>query len=585
MPKMLPEYFPEAQRDEQGFAGEYALWSAFQEQLSNKYWVLWRVPWLAPGRGGQAHDGEVDFMVLHPDMGILLIEVKGGGIAYDAPTDQWTSRDRNDDIHAIKDPVDQVKKSKYALMEKLKTLPGWSKKWFELGHAVAFPNCKMTSSSLAPALPGDILIDGGDLGDISSKIESIFTYWTGRTDGKNALEADEIDRIVKTFSSSWELPQPLGYVLKETDQQILKLTEEQFWILNNLKQLRRVSIGGGAGTGKTVLALEMARRLAGEGFRVLLTCYNNPLAESLQYSIPPGFEYELTVRTFHKFCNDTAIEAGIQLPAEGSGDRRQKFFDEDLPAALFNALEANPYNRYDAIIVDEGQDFRESWWMSLQYSLIDPDNSILLVFHDDNQRLYEPEHCSIPTGLVSFPLSRNLRNTRTIHSLAGRYYEGQNISVLGPVGEPIEFVEASGGREICSALSKVLHRLIHDGSLSIDDIAVLTGKSVRSSCVDSAEKVGAFKLGRPVLGVLGNLEITGDRLSDGEGAVGFEKVVYFDSIKRFKGLEKPVVILIEVDDLVAENNEHDVYVGLSRARSHLVIIGNATTLKHFRQGD
>jgi len=581
MPKMLPEYFPEAQRDEPGFAGEYSLWSSFQEQLSNKYWVLWRVNWVAPGRGGQAYDGEVDFIVIHPDMGILLIEVKGGGIAFDASSDKWTSTDRNRQVHTIKDPVEQVKKSKYALMEKLKTLPGWGDKWFELGHAVAFPNCKMTSSALAPDLPGDILIDGGHLEDIHGKIESIFKYWTGHADGRNALQADEIARIVKTLSSSWELPQPLGYVLKETDQKILKLTEEQFWILNNLKQLRRVSVGGGAGTGKTVLALEMARRLAGEGFRVLLTCYNKPLGESLQYSIPPGLEYELTVKTFHKFCKDTAVEAGIQLPAEGAGDQRQKFFDDDLPAALFSALEANPDNRYDAIIVDEGQDFRESWWVPLLYSLVDPDHSILLVFHDDNQRLYEPEHCSIPSGLASFPLFRNLRNTRTIHSLASQYYEGQDLSAMGPAGEPVEFVRAAGAREICSALSKLLHRLIQEENLSLDDIAILTGKSVRSSCVDQAEKVGAFKLGHPILGVFGNVEFIGGNKSGGQGDVS-EKVVYFDSIKRFKGLEKPVVILIEIDDLMRDGNEHDVYVGLSRARSHLVIIGDADTIDHFK---
>ncbi len=64
---------------------------------------------------------------------------------------------------------------------------------------------------------------------------------------------------------------PLGAALAEDECRILALTEEQFSVLDTLARLRRVAVSGGAGTGKTLLALEKAKRLAGEGFETLLT--------------------------------------------------------------------------------------------------------------------------------------------------------------------------------------------------------------------------------------------------------------------------------------------------------------------------
>ena len=77
-------------------------------------------------------------------------------------------------------------------------------------------------------------------------------------------------------------------MLADDDRELLRLTEQQFAVLDRLRRQRRVSISGGAGTGKTVLALEKARRLAREGSGVLLTCFNRPLADNLRRSAGDG---------------------------------------------------------------------------------------------------------------------------------------------------------------------------------------------------------------------------------------------------------------------------------------------------------
>jgi hypothetical protein len=121
------------------------------------------------------------------------------------------------------------------------------------------------------------------------------------------------------------------------------------------------------------------------------------------------------VTNFHDFCYQTGCKAGMTLVDPSDPSQPAPYYEEQLPQALLHALEALPDERFDAIVVDEGQDFLETYWVALQFALSDPDDGILYVFYDDNQRLYRG---GIPTGLVPIHLDQNLRNTRTIHTLA-----------------------------------------------------------------------------------------------------------------------------------------------------------------------
>ena len=100
------------------------------------------------------------------------------------------------------------------------------------------------------------------------------------------------------------------------EHEVVRLTAGQYDLLNTLRFQRRASIVGGAGTGKTMLALEKAQRLAREGYRTLLVCFNSPLARELadlaaETSAQTGL---LDVRTFHQLCEDLGREAGTLPP-------------------------------------------------------------------------------------------------------------------------------------------------------------------------------------------------------------------------------------------------------------------------------
>jgi superfamily I DNA/RNA helicase len=211
---------------------------------------------------------------------------------------------------------------------------------------------------------------------------------------------------------------------------------------------------------------------------------------------------------------------------------------------------------YDAIVVDEGQDFREGWWLPLELCLADGPEGIFYVFWDDNQRIYQ-RAASFPALPFVVPLTENHRNTQTIHAVASHFYKGSELVAKGPAGQKVEAIRVDGAAPRAAQLAAVLARLIDAEKVEPDHIAVLVG-SARSS-FGKPPKAGRFHL-------------TDDQARH-------PGRVLLQTIHRFKGLERPVVILVDVDDLPAAEADALFYVGLSRARVHLVVIASPATLR------
>ena len=147
-----------------------------------------------------------------------------------------------------------------------------------------------------------------------------------------------------------------------------------------------------------------------------------------------GDEENLDVLSFHSFCRHVVTNAQYQLPKEdGSSD----YFNMRLPEAAMQALESNPALRWDEIVVDEGQDFRELWWIILESAL--SDERRLRVFADSNQQVYgELEAPPADLHLIPIRLNQNLRNTRNIHAVSAAHYSGFPITAIGPEGTSVE---------------------------------------------------------------------------------------------------------------------------------------------------
>ena len=151
---------------------ELRLFEAFERQLSLDYTVFHSVSWQLRNMHSGAQDGETDFLVVHPNTGILIVEVKGGYIRYDGVQDQWYTYNE-----PIKDPFKQGRKNKYSLLEKLKELPYWRNRWITVGYAAAFPDVSVKGDLRLDA-PRQLILDAADMNDLWAWVDQAMHYLT-----------------------------------------------------------------------------------------------------------------------------------------------------------------------------------------------------------------------------------------------------------------------------------------------------------------------------------------------------------------------------------------------------------------------
>lgn len=559
MAKMWPRKLPFDIIQNPFRSSEVKVYRKFETELENSIVVFYSRPWLGLTRSGEEIDGECDFVVADPQSGILAIEVKGGSIAYDPETGTWTSIDRMGFKHRIKNPVEQAKSSKYMLLEKLKKAPDGIKGFINIRHCVIFPDSSRTKRDLAPDLPLEIVCFYEDFENrFAEWIKSRLDFSSIGGGSFEPLGKKGIHCLESILARPFHLRTPLGHTVRENEREMEIMTQQQYHILGMVGEIPRVAIAGSAGTGKTVLAIEQSLRLAESGMRTLFTCFNRSLAEFVRERADGS--PLLTILNFHRWCLDVIKKAGIEVPVYGN---EREFFEEIVPELTIRALESIPEIKYDAIVVDEGQDFQPLWWPVLEYALSVEKAGLLRVFYDDNQRVY-----GIKTGLpgeisaVPIRLSYNLRNTQRIHNVCKNFYSGSDVQAVGPLGSEVEWITAnSEGQASIKAINRV-KEIIANEAIVPEEIAILV--SNESEVQHISEVIRKTRSGL----------ITCRCDSPAKG------YVVLDTIRRFKGLERPIIVLLVSSDMV--NLIELVYVGLTRARTYLVVIGELSSIDRIR---
>lgn len=184
--------------------------------LPDNMLVFYGVAWLAKRRGGDARDGEADFVIVDRDRGLLVVEVKGGQIGYDGSTGRWTSTDRDRTVHPINNPIEQAKDNRYALQAKIRDLPGWGNRWVPIGHAVAFPDCELAQGQTPLDLPEEIVIFQDSLRWLPEKIEAIYRYWESHYAGRRGIDEIGIRILERTFAPQLETRVPLARIIHKS---------------------------------------------------------------------------------------------------------------------------------------------------------------------------------------------------------------------------------------------------------------------------------------------------------------------------------------------------------------------------------
>lgn len=536
-------------------SAERRLYEGFLSQLADEYVVYHSVEWvLAPEEpSGQVVQGECDFLIAHPEDGLLVLEAKAGGVSYDPKSRQWRQAGRGND-HVLENPFRQARGEMDSLVEILEHQPNWERWRPSYGYGVAFPDAIFDRDAYEEAR-ADWAIDKDDMDRLADRVKEVMGAWRHRNRhfGRAGMEALQAALGIRV-----EVRSPLLFEHDEGDRRIVELTENQTYVLSYVRRLHRAAIVGPAGSGKTLLATQLAKRLAESGNETLLTCINDRLAEYLRET--SGAVRHLNVRSFHELCTTLAEEAEIPVPLPPHDpDEAGPYFEATLPGLLAKAAEKLGA-RFDAMIVDEAEEFLPDWWPILMKLHTHSKDGFLFLFADSNQR--RPGG-SLPRDMVelSLPLPANMRNTKPIHEFVSVFYQGEGVpGAREAKGPPVEVISYAEPRELSHLLVVVLKNL-EDQGVPLKDVVLLT----------------------PDQGLVGETggtgELNGYRLSSEPGP----GTLLTSTIQSFSGLERQVVILAGIGPGSDEELAKTLYVGGSRARNHLIVLAEEPMAREIRQ--
>ena len=247
----MARLIPHHNTSEIGQPGERSVAEALCAQLPSDVVVFHSYPWLRPERHERSgketlHEGEADFVILHPRFGIMVVEVKGGRVYYDQRTMRWERRGAQ---HQVKDPFAQAARNMHALEGFARERLFKNDMPFARGFCVIFPDCEW-SGTTPPGSVNSNLFAASDLERLGTRIESLFRAFDRRTDHK-VLPASVLDGLMRTLTSEFKLTPALWKEVEEQEKIIFRFTEDQLMLLSFLEKHKRAAVQGVAGSGKT----------------------------------------------------------------------------------------------------------------------------------------------------------------------------------------------------------------------------------------------------------------------------------------------------------------------------------------------
>ena len=492
-------------------------------------WVV--VPSVAVTYKG--NDREIDVILVSPDHGAYVVEVKGGLISIEQG--QWKSYD-----YKIKNPAVQATAAKHQLVSRLHSMKVDISQ-IHIQHIVAFPDIiSFPEVGGGPECPREIIFTKTELTNPTAPIGKL------RKD-QPAFSDDTLKKFLGAIRPDVREIEVQGGTITGVSQRIARATLDQLAIVFGLDENHRVHIRGSAGTGKTFVATNWARRAVERGERTLVVCYNRALGIEIQslmseYMSKQEDQSMLTIGSFHSVAN-LLLGDKAAIP---TGGESQEWWDNHHADLLLQNPDSLLY-KFDTIIIDEGQDFYPLWFAALESLLINTDTGRFFVLSDEAQAIYA-EAPQLQSNVTTLQLTRNVRNTNKIANTIRRIGGAPAIIGASP-GQEVDIYTVGGAKERRKSLAKALTKVRDELRIPPSQTLVLVPH--RSDITElMSEAVGDFQLCA-----------WADRDED-HVAIG--------TIHGTKGLERLAVILVNFDE---EPDPKLTYIGASRAVLYLAVIG------------
>ncbi len=529
MARMIPSDPPSFNQS----LGEERVFKALQT-LPDEITVIYSLRWIHPGHQRMPTEplnaqGEGDFVLFDPRRGVLVVEVKGGEVWCDRG--RWFQKNRKTgaikDIDPEKQAGDTMYRIKSAVNDRVPTA-----KSLLFCHAVWFPDGTVNRNQLPMNYHPAMTLDAEDVSQVRAAIGRAFAYWASLFKDRGGISDEIAEKVFDTLAPTLSLVPSVRQRIDETDERLVRLTDEQTRIISFLDDQAHATIVGPAGTGKTLLAVEKARRLSSSAEPVLFLCYNAALRDHLSKNHQlPNVRYQ----NFHGLAREVTgpegtLEEAVDTLLEHLAD------DEPLP--------------YDHLVLDEAQDFDHDWLEFLRARFRD---RAFYAFYDPNQNIQgEADTAWLDTIPCRLSLSRNCRNTLEVARSAYRAAGLEITPNLGATGPKPAIHRVDSAQDAVKLANKLVATARTNHKIPPDEIAVLTLESFGDSPHRCQAKLG----GKP----------TAPSPERGH--------VTLSTVRRFKGLEATVVIILDVDFSRAIHDEwrRRLYVACSRARQVVQVI-------------
>lgn len=502
--------------------------------------------------------GEIDFVVVC-ERGVACLEIKGGQI--ERKNGMWIYTDRNGKKATKKEgPFRQVVSNMFSLKQELKARfngeGGMS--GIQMACGVVFPDIEFKSRAVED-MP-EIVYDKTTK-SMAAYLNKVFDYWESRGIGAKApLSKTHIDKIVEALRGNFQFVPSLSTSLDDVDARLVRLTEDQVRIVEGLYGNERIMVEGGAGTGKTLLAVDFASKKAAEGKEILYLTFNKNLAGTIMQRM--GSMKNIRIVNIHAFFGGF-----VEIDRDLIDKDHENYFAEILPRKFCEYCDSVPAaelekTKFDTIVMDEGQDIMNpEYFDALDHVLKGGlEKGCWAVFYDENQNIF---NSSFNEGLkrlsdcqcARYKLNENCRNTVQI----GQYCEkasGMKINVkLCENGEEVREIEYAGDNDFKAKTLKILDDL-ENGGVDIREVVFLSPKRYEHSILDRVKiKVAATEE---------------DRLPR------------YSTIQSFKGLDAKVVLFCDTDQIQEDIYSKLIYIAATRARTLLYVFGNKEFFEGFK---
>lgn len=531
--------------------------------------------------------GEADFIIISP-LGVFCLEVKGGHVV--RKDGIWTIGWPGRSYESIEGPFKQAQETIFPLIDEISQRLGKNfKSKTMVGWGVVIPDQPFRDED--PEWSLNVVCDAGGKENFMAYLERLATHTKERESlhkrkYPKLLSPEECRELADCFRGDFNNISRIGDLIGVSQDEITELSKQQYTVLDHTLDPSnpRIKCTGAAGTGKTLIALEAARRLASEGLSVLFLCYNRLLGEHLKTKT---IETDGTIHiwSLHQFMRNIIILSGYRedlVDRENRSNDDTELFGSIYPdlfeTAGLKGVSDQIIELFDVLIIDEAQDVLYSPTIDVLGILLkqglEGGRWLFLLDPDLQSEIYGKMDQRVITTIDNYctanlSLKENFRNPETVVDQICRLTGITKPDCKRKIKSPVEYITYSSRAEQTRKLKSLIIKLLSE-KVAASSITILSGSSRNDSSISSNPPEISKKL----------VWLDSKSINTVDS-----NCITACSVSAFKGMENEIIILTDLPSPTGTWEKSVAYVGMSRSLVKVYALVDGDFFKFENIGD